>query len=120
MEKLEITGTETTPSILFNPKENQFIIEGRSLMEDVGNYYKPLQDWFSEYQKKPNQKTELNIRLEYLNTATSRKFLDVFNKLQEIPGSKVIWHFSDEDDDMEEIGQELAELVTVPFELRAN
>lgn len=120
MEKLEIAGTETTPSILFDPKENQFTIEGRSLMEDVSTYYKPMQDWFIEYQKKPNQKTELNIRLEYLNTATSRKFLDVFNKLQEIPGSKVIWHFLDEDDDMEEIGQELAELVTVPFELRAN
>ncbi len=120
MNILEITGSETTPSLHFNQQENQFRIEGRSLMEDADKFYKPLQDWLVEYRKNPNSKTELNIQLEYLNTATSRQFLDLFKILEGIPDSKIVWKFSDEDEDMEEMGQELAELVTVPFEFRTS
>lgn len=118
MENLEINGSETTPSINFNKQRNQFTIEGRSLMEDADKFYKPLQEWLAEYRKNPNPKTELNIRLEYLNNPTSRQFLDLFKILEGIPDSKVVWQFSDEDEDMEEMGQELAELVTVPFEFK--
>lgn len=120
MENLEITGSETTPSITFNQQKNQFAIEGRSLMEDANIFYKPVQNWFLEYRKNPNPKTEVVIRLEYLNTATSRQFLDLFKILEGIPASSIIWQFSDEDEDMEEMGQELAELVKVPFEFRTN
>jgi len=118
VENLEITGSETTPSINLNKQKNQFNIEGRSLMEDANIFYKPLQEWLTEYRKNPNPITELNIRLDYLNTATSRQFLDLFKILESVPGSKVVWQFSDEDEDMEEMGQELAELVTVPFEFK--
>lgn len=118
METLEITGSETTPSINFNKEKNQFIIEGKSLMENADEFYKPAQEWLKEYRKNPNPKTELNIQLEYLNTATSRQFLDLFKLLEGIPDSKIVWLFSDEDEDMEEMGQELAELVTVPFEFK--
>lgn len=87
-------------------------------MEDAGKFFEPLKEWLTEYHKSPNPKTELNIQLEYLNTATSRQFLDLFKILEDVPGSKIVWKFSDEDEDMEEMGQELAELVTVPFEFK--
>lgn len=118
MKNLEILSSETTPLVNFNIEKGQFIIEGRSLMEDADTFYKPVQDWFIEYRKNPNPKTELNIRLEYLNTNTSRQFLDLFKLLEGMPNSKIIWQFSDEEEDTEEMGQELAELVTVPFEFK--
>lgn len=89
-------------------------------MEEADKFYKPLQEWLLEYRKNPNANTELMIRLEYLNTETSRQFLDLFKILEGIPNSKIVWQFSDEDEDMEEMGQELAELVKVPFEFRTN
>jgi len=115
VENLEIRGTETTPTLRFNKQDNQFKIEGRSLMEGADKFYQPLKDWLLEYQKNPNAATELTIKLEYLNTETSRQFLDVFKILEGIPDSKIVWQFSDEDEDMEEMGQELAELVHIPF-----
>ncbi len=118
MKNLEIIGTETAPSLNFSQQNNQFKIEGRSIMEDVAVFYKPLLEWLKEYRKKPNPKTELNIQLEYLNTASSRQFLDLFKLLEGLPDAKIIWQFSDEDEDMEEMGQELAELVSIPFEFR--
>ncbi len=120
MENLEIRGTETTPTLNFNKQTNQFSIEGRSLMEDADTFYKPLKEWFLQYRQNPNPKTEIIIRLDYLNTETSRQFLDLFKIMEGIPDSKIVWQFSDEDEDMEEMGQELAELVRVPFEFRTN
>jgi len=118
VENLELKGGETTPTLSFNKSKNQFIIEGRSLMEDADKFYQPTKAWFLEYRKNPNPKTELTIKLEYLNTETSRQFLDIFKLLEGIPDSKIVWLFSDEDEDMEEMGQELEELVSVPFEYR--
>jgi hypothetical protein len=120
VENLQIAGTETTPTINFNTSINQFIIEGRSLMENAGTFYKPVNEWLIQYRQNPNPKTELTIRLDYLNTETSRQFLDLFKIMEGIAGSKIVWQFSDEDEDMEEMGQELAELVRVPFEFRTN
>ncbi len=120
MENLELAGTETTPSLTFNKNTSQFKIEGRSLMEGADVFYKPLQEWLIEYRKNPNPKTELIVRLDYLNIETSRQFLDLFKIMEGIPESKIVWQFSDEDEDMEEMGQELAELVRVPFEFRTN
>ena len=97
MENLELAGTETTPSLHFNKQKNIFIIEGRSLMEEADKFFKPTLEWFMEYRKDPNPKTELTVQLEYLNTATSRQFLNLFKILEAIPSSKIIWQFSDED-----------------------
>ncbi len=120
MENLEIIGTETTPYINFSKENDLFQIDGRSLMEDAEIFYGPLVQWFIGYRNNPNPKTELTIRLEYLNTKTSRQFLDLFKIMEGIPNSKIVWQFSDEDEDMEEMGQELAELVSVPFEFKTN
>lgn len=120
MENLERTGSETTPKINLNKHANQFIIEGRSLMEDADAFYRPVKEWFLQYRKDPNPKTEIVIRLDYLNTETSRQFLDLFKSMEDLPDSKIVWQFSDEDEDMEEMGQELAELVKVPFEFRTQ
>lgn len=84
-------------------------------MERADKFYQPVKVWLQEYSKNPNPTTELNIKLEYLNTATSRQFLDLFKILEGVPAAKIVWQFSDEDEDMEEMGQELAELVTLPF-----
>ena len=120
MENLELAGTDTTPAVNFNKEKNIFFIEGRSLMEDGDIFFASSIAWFKEYAKSPNPKTELMIKLEYLNTQTSRQFLNLFKILEAIPSSKIVWQFSDEDEDIEEMGQELAELVSVPFEFRTT
>lgn len=119
MENLLIAGTETTPQISFIKDTGILSIEGKSLADNVKEVYKPAHDWLSAYSKQPGKQTELSIKLDYLNTETSKQFLDFFTILKSIPNSKVVWNFSDEDEDMEEMGQELAELSPVPFEFRS-
>jgi SiaC family regulatory phosphoprotein len=38
--------------------------------------------------------------------------------LEGTPGVKVVWQFLEDDEDMEECGQELAQLTSLPFEFQ--
>ncbi|MCS6823694.1 MAG: DUF1987 domain-containing protein [Cytophagaceae bacterium] len=118
MQILQLEGTEDTPRIFLDKSKNIFEISGRSLPEDAAEFYKPIIQWLSDYAKDPNPSTELIIKLEYFNTASSKLILDVLSKLEEIKNSKVIWYYYEEDEDMKEAGEEFSELVDVPFEYK--
>jgi hypothetical protein len=120
METIKIQGTEDTPKITLD-KDNEIMeISGRSLPEDVTSFYDPVLAWLDEYSQSPNKQTIFNFKLVYFNTASSKLLLDILMKLEEIHenGNEVLirWHFPEDDEDMEEAGEEYADIVDVPFE----
>jgi len=120
METIKIQGTEDTPKVILD-KENELMeVSGRSLPEDVASFYEPVLTWLEEYAQNPNPKTIFNFKLIYFNTASSKLLLDILMKLEEIheAGHDVLirWHFPEDDEDMEEAGEEYADIVDVPFE----
>ena len=120
METIKIQGTEDTPKVILD-KENELMeISGRSLPEDVTAFYEPILNWLNEYAESPNKKTIFNFKLVYFNTASSKLLLDILMKLEEMHenGNDVLirWHYPEEDEDMEEAGEEYADIVDVPFE----
>jgi len=119
VQTLNLPAAELTPLIQLNKDKGIFLIEGKSLSDNPTAFFKPVVEWFEEYSKSPNPTTLLTIKFEYFNTATSRELLNIFKILETIPESKIVWRFLEDDEDMEETGQELAELVTVPFEFQA-
>jgi len=120
METIKIQGTEDTPKVVLDQDSELMEISGRSLPEDVASFYDPILNWLDEYAEKPNAKTVFNFKLVYFNTASSKLLLDVLMKLEEIheAGNDVLirWHFPEDDEDMEEAGEEYADIVDVPFE----
>ena len=42
----------------------------------------------------------------------------MLTELEEIDGAKVTWYFHEDDEDMEEAGEEFADLVEVPFDFK--
>ena len=120
MEVIKIMGTDETPTVLLDAANNIFEISGRSLPEDVNSFYKPLILWMDKYNQEPNPKTVFNFKLVYFNTASSKVLLDILMKLEELhkAGKEVVvhWHYSEDDEDMKEAGEEYADIVDVPFE----
>ena len=121
MNPIIINATEDTPGIRFDVASNIFEISGRSLPEDVVKFYKPILDWLDEYAKSPNEKTIFNFRLSYFNTASSKIILDILMKLEGIHSDgkdiAIKWHYSSDDEDMMEAGEEYADIVDIPIEL---
>lgn len=120
METIKIAGTEDTPKVILDPANNEFEISGRSLPEDVASFYNPVLNWLEQYIESPNDSTVFNFKLVYFNTASSKLLLDILMKLETLHenGKEVLvkWHFPEEDEDMEEAGEEYADIVDVPFE----
>jgi len=122
MQIIKIQGSDDTPKVTLdaNPDNPVFEISGRSLPEDVVAFYEPILEWLDEYTSDPLEKTVFDFKLEYFNTASSKLLLDVLLKLEDMydDGNDVLvrWHFPDDDEDMEEAGEEYADIVEVPFE----
>jgi hypothetical protein len=118
MKAIEIKGTDDTPTILLDKEAGTFELSGRSLPEDAAEFYHPVLQWLTEYAASPNPSTDLTIKLEYFNTASSKLLLDVLGKVESVQGVKVTWYYFSGDDDMQEAGEEFAELIEVPFEFK--
>jgi len=120
MEVIKILGTDDTPTIMLDTANDIFEIAGRSLPEDVVSFYEPVLTWLGEYAAKPKTKTVFNFKLTYFNTASSKILLDILMKLEEIHngGHEVLvrWYSPEDDEDMQEAGEEYADIVEVPFE----
>ena len=120
MQAIKIKGSDDTPNIILDKDNGIFEISGRSLPEDVAAFYEPILEWLEDYTENPLDKTVFNFKLEYFNTASSKLLLDVLLKLEDMydDGKEVMvrWHYPDDDEDMEEAGEEYADIVEVPFE----
>ncbi len=119
MKALNLESTEDTPKIIFDQENNIFDISGRSLPEDSAEFYQPVLSWLEEYSNTPSPKINLEFKLEYFNTASSKLILDILSKLEDIEEANVTWYFHEDDEDMQEAGEEFSELVEVPFDFKS-
>ena len=120
MEPFNHIGTEDTPTIVLDANSNKFEFNGRSMPENVADFYAPVLNWIDEYGKKPNAETVVVFKLEYFNTASSKIIMDILMKFEEIfqNGNKVTiqWYYQADDEDMLEAGEGYADIVEIPFE----
>ncbi len=120
MEVINIKGTEDTPGVVLDKVNGIFELSGRSLPEDVNQFYEPILNWIERYAAEANDETIFNFKLEYFNTASSKVILDILLKFEEIfekgKSIRIKWHYHEEEEDMLEAGEEYADIVEIPFE----
>ena len=119
MNPLIIEGKEDTPSVILDKENNKFEFSGRSLPEDILDFYNPIYDWLQNYVSSPNDKTELDLKIDYFNSASHKainEILDILSEIQKTGKSIVInWHYMEEDEDMYESGEDFQELTGLSF-----
>lgn len=120
MEAIFIGGQDDTPEIILNKEENKFELSGKSLPENVTDFYGPVYKWLEEYKKDPLTETIFNLNIEYFNSASHKAINHLLEILSDVEktGSKVkiIWHFLRDDDDMLETGHDYEDLTGLDFE----
>lgn len=120
METLRLEQTDDSPFVMLDKENYRFEISGKSLPEDVVDFYQPVLDWLNSYRSEPNSNTEFSFKLIYFNTASSKLILDILMTFEEMveEGHNVLikWLSLKSDEDMQEAGKEYEEMVDVPFE----
>ncbi len=123
MRKLKIEKTEDTPDIILDKENEIFMFSGKSFPENIDIFYGPVLEWISEYMHTPNQKTEIVFKMEYFNTASSKKLLEILVDLEQLLDKNrevvVKWYYSEEDDDMRSAGRKFKQLTRLPIELES-
>lgn len=120
MEKLYIEPTNVSPKIIFDLENNTFVIKGKSVVTEVDSFYAPVIEWLKIATGKINKRVDFVFDLEYFNIFSSKRILFILYRLSDLRQAgadiNVIWHFSMEDDDMKEVGEDFACMVNIPFE----
>ncbi len=120
MTPLIIEPTSDTPKIYFDANKGYFEVANLSLPEDAIEFYKPVMAWLNEYKQNSNTLTVFNFKLEYFNTASSKQIIQILLLLEDIHKSNKVlvkWHYKDIDEDMQDLGEEYADIIEVDFEL---
>ena len=111
-------ATRTTPGIDLNLEEGTVKLVGRSSPENSVLFYSPLLDALKS-DKVTTPKLDVDIKLEYFNTSSSKCLYDVFKQLKqlEISGKdiNINWYYEPMDEDMFEAGEDYSELLDLEF-----
>ena len=127
MKPLKIDATEFSPKIHFDSQSHVFEIAGHSRPEDVRDFYYPVINWLEEFAeseiKYKNEYDEnplkVKFKMEYFNSSSAKFLLDILVEINKLAkkgiNTKVEWYFEEGDDDMQEVGEEFSEMVSLPF-----
>ncbi len=120
MEDLFLKKTFNSPEVEFITDTGELNIEGRSIPEDPGDFFESLIDWINEYFLNPAEKTLVSIKLEYINSGSSKYMLELLRilKINHDAGKevKIIWYFEEGDESIEELGVHYEQTIQIPFE----
>jgi hypothetical protein len=118
MEELRISPTKNTPEIILNP-QGIIRIKGRSIHENVTDFFEPVEDWISEYITVPAEITSVDMNLEYFNSASAKVFIHLLQKVTYVTlkHKKFVfnWYYEDGDEDILERGEYFASVLDARF-----
>jgi hypothetical protein len=118
MKELRIAPTKNSPEIILNPN-GMIKILGRSIHENVAEFFASVQDWIEEYIEVPAEVTCVDMNLEYFNSASAKVFIHLLEMIKHVTlkNKKFIfnWYYEDGDEDIFERGEYFASVLDVPF-----
>jgi hypothetical protein len=119
MEKFTIQEElKNCPGIIYYPDNNLLEITGRSIPENPELIFRKLDEWiFSHFEK--NQALSVNIRLEYINSGSSKYLYEILKKLTAHANSgkkvQLKWLYEEDDEAMLELGEHYRDTAGIPL-----
>jgi hypothetical protein len=114
MDTLLLKETKGTPGVKMYPN-GEIFIEGRSLPEDPVKFYTPVLNWTKNCKA---ESVKIDIRLEYMNTSSSKEVYTFFSLLkgnENVKNISVVWHYEEGDEDGHNVGREFEAITKLPF-----
>ncbi|MCG8700876.1 MAG: DUF1987 domain-containing protein [Bacteroidales bacterium] len=110
MEEIIVKGTSSSPEIEFY-NNGELKMSGKSMPEDVNTIFNPLIDFVKSLSI---SRVTFNFNLEYFNTATSKKLIDLLQHLDKnnkVDDIQINWHYEEGDEDSLETAEIYQELL---------
>ena len=113
-----IAPTKNTPEVILDP-DGGIIIRGRSMVANVIEFSKQIEDWIDKYICNPADLTCVDFYLEYIDTNNFKIYISLLSKIESVKlkNKKYIinWYYDEGDEDIIEKGEYISSVVEVPF-----
>lgn len=121
MKDLIIKKDLSTPLVKMSASDGVLLIEGRSIPENPEAFFEPIIQWIRQYFDAPVKQTRLELKLEYVNSGTSKYLMEMLRTIKKYhdEGKECLvnWYYEEEDESMYELGCHYKEAVSIPFRL---
>ncbi|MCK4750633.1 MAG: DUF1987 domain-containing protein [Bacteroidales bacterium] len=93
---------------------------GRSILTDPKIFFDPINAWVVKYLKDPAEETVINIKLEYIDTASTQSLYQILRLLNSVRKKGLVvmlnWYIEDEDPEMKELGEMIEQRLGIEFQ----
>ncbi|HYW95389.1 MAG TPA: SiaC family regulatory phosphoprotein [Bacteroidales bacterium] len=118
MKDLTIDKTAKTLEVSCSPGKLDF--NGCSITNDPKVFFTPVKSWVKDYIQKPEKLTEINLKFDYIDTASVKYIFDILNDLKVLNSRKgysavVNWYFDYDDPEILELGEIIQSKIGIPF-----
>ena len=107
MDDLIIKSTQKSLNVKCAPGEINLL--GNSILADPKVFFEPVHKWIDDYLEHPKERTEVNLKLEYVDTASVQRILELLTKLRELKKKEleliVNWYYEMDDPELLELGE---------------
>jgi hypothetical protein len=118
MKELRIAPTKNSPDIILRP-DGTIKISGRSIHENVAEFFAPVEKWVMDYIEVPAEITSVDMNLEYFNSASAKVFIHLLELIKHVAlkNKKYIfnWYYEEGDEDILERGEYFSSVLDVNF-----
>src|SRR5438067_13319531 len=102
MKNLIIEAKEQTPKIDFNAETGVLQMTGRAYTQKIIDFYTPVIKWVDDYVMEPQEKTVIELKMEYINSASTMIVANLLKKLSGLQktGKQFIvnWYHQEEEE----------------------
>ena len=107
MENISIEPTKKSLEVECSP--GYFKLSGNSILSDPRKFFQPIVEWVEDYIKNPVDKTTVDLKLEYVDTASVQSVFDImrmFKPLQDREKEVTVnFYFEFDDPELLELGE---------------
>jgi len=93
---------------------------GRSILTDPKVFFEPILNWVNKYIKEPAEETVVNIKLEYIDTASTQSLYQLLRQLNNVRSKELVlmvnWYIEDADPEMKELGEMIEQRLGIEFQ----
>ncbi len=116
MDNLIIEKTKNSPGVHCDAENGIIEFTWRSNLENAESFYKPIFEWVDKYIENPAPQTEINFKMSYFNTSSSKLVMQILEKLaimhKKTNSVTLNWYY--EDEDMYDYGDDFKEILELP------
>jgi hypothetical protein len=124
MNVLNISSSQSTPSIVGQWEQGLLTMDGDSYPENSFEFFVQVIDWIERYLKQTQAPLRLELRLVYMNTSSVKAMMDIFDMLEDAHKKgrqvSVDWYYDERNERVVDLADEFREDCSFPFRITAH